>query len=96
VPGLDFINQLRAVTYNVDVEGLDKALVNPAASLSAEEAKAKEQSAKVKHTGFIAQEVEETVGKLNYEFGGVDKPKSDKDFYGLRYAEFVVPLVKAV
>jgi trimeric autotransporter adhesin len=26
----------------------------------------------------------------------VDKPKNDKDFYGLRYAEFVVPLVKAV
>ena len=25
-----------------------------------------------------------------------DKPKNDKDLYGLRYAEFVVPLVKAV
>ena len=23
-------------------------------------------------------------------------PKNDKDFYGLRYAQFVVPLVKAV
>ncbi|MGB1318592.1 MAG: hypothetical protein ACPG5W_10310, partial [Flavobacteriales bacterium] len=26
---------------------------------------------------------------------GVDSPDNDKDFYGLRYAEFVVPLVKA-
>jgi len=26
----------------------------------------------------------------------VDAPKNDNDFYGLRYAEFVVPLVKAV
>jgi flagellar biosynthesis chaperone FliJ len=26
----------------------------------------------------------------------VDKPKNENDFYGLRYAEFVVPLVKAV
>jgi len=26
----------------------------------------------------------------------VDAPKNDKDLYGLRYAEFVVPLVKAV
>ena len=27
---------------------------------------------------------------------GVDVPKNDSDMYGLRYAEFVVPLVKAV
>jgi len=26
----------------------------------------------------------------------VDKPKNDNDMYGLRYAEFVVSLVKAV
>jgi hypothetical protein len=26
----------------------------------------------------------------------VDKPESEKDYYGLRYAEFTVPLVKAV
>ena len=26
----------------------------------------------------------------------MDAPKNDKDFYGLRYAEFTVPLVKAV
>jgi cell shape-determining protein MreC len=26
----------------------------------------------------------------------VDGPKNEKDFYGLRYAEFTVPLVKAV
>jgi uncharacterized coiled-coil protein SlyX len=26
----------------------------------------------------------------------VDAPKNPDDFYGLRYAEFVVPLVKAV
>ena len=30
------------------------------------------------------------------DFSGVDKPKNDTDQYGLRYAEFVVPLVKAV
>jgi len=26
----------------------------------------------------------------------VDAPKNDKDSYGLRYSEFVVPLVKAM
>ncbi|HEV8538733.1 MAG TPA: hypothetical protein VGR15_07395, partial [Bacteroidota bacterium] len=34
--------------------------------------------------------------ELGYDFSGVDAPKNEKDFYGLRYAEFVVPLVKAV
>ena len=48
------------------------------------------------YSGFLAQEVEATAKHLGYDFSGVDKPKNDKDFYGLRYAEFVVPLVKAV
>jgi trimeric autotransporter adhesin len=96
VPGLEFIMQLRPVTYTVDIVALDKALGNSIAPLTAEEATTKTESAKVKHTGFVAQEVEEIAKKLNYEFSGVDKPKNDKDFYGLRYAEFVVPLVKAV
>src|SRR4030095_16669303 len=34
--------------------------------------------------------------ELNYDFSGVDAAKNDKDLYGLRYAEFVIPLVKAV
>src|SRR5262249_1225742 len=47
-------------------------------------------------TGFIAQEVEQAAKKVNYDFSGVDAPKNDKDMYGLRYSDFVVPLVKAV
>ena len=47
-------------------------------------------------SGFIAQEVEKAAQDLGYDFSGVDKPQNDKDSYGLRYAEFVVPLVKAV
>ena len=31
-----------------------------------------------------------------YSFSEVDAPNNENDFYGLRYAEFVVPLVKAV
>jgi hypothetical protein len=46
--------------------------------------------------GFIAQEVEAAASSLNFDFHGVDKPKNDNSHYGLRYAEFVVPLVKAV
>ncbi len=46
--------------------------------------------------GFIAQEVEQAALRLGFQFSGVDKPQNDKDMYGSGYAEFVVPLVKAV
>ena len=48
------------------------------------------------YTGFIAQDVEKAAKELNYDFSGVDAAKNSKDLYGLRYSEFVVPLVKAV
>jgi hypothetical protein len=47
-------------------------------------------------TGFLAQEVEEAARLVGFDFSGVDKPRNEKDLYGLRYAEFVVPLVKAI
>jgi hypothetical protein len=31
-----------------------------------------------------------------YDFSGVDAPQNEDSMYGLRYAEFVVPLIKAV
>jgi TolA-binding protein len=47
-------------------------------------------------SGFIAQEVEAAALSIGYDFHGVDKPQNDTSHYGLRYADFVVPLVKAV
>jgi hypothetical protein len=54
------------------------------------------QNEQIRYTGFIAQEVEAAAKKAGYDFSGVDKPKNENDQYALRYAEFVVPLVKAV
>jgi trimeric autotransporter adhesin len=51
---------------------------------------------KIIHTGFVAQEVEEAAKKIGYDFSGVNKPQNEHTPYGLRYSEFVVPLVKAV
>lgn len=104
VPGLAFINTLRAVTYTVDVDGLDRAYKSNKAQsngdadkqLDSEEIKAKKERAKIIHTGFVAQEVEKAAQKIKYNFSGVDAPQNEKDIYGLRYSEFVVPLVKAV
>lgn len=51
---------------------------------------------KMVHSGFVAQEVEKAAAASGYAFSGIDKPKNDSDPYGLRYSDFVVPLVKAM
>ncbi|MFT3702384.1 MAG: tail fiber domain-containing protein [Agriterribacter sp.] len=104
VPGLTFINQLRPVTYNVDASAFSTAIESVSArtsnqhetSVSVEERNAIAEKSKIVYTGFIAQEVEAVAKKMNYDFSGIDAPKNDKDYYGLRYSDFVVPLVKAV
>jgi len=58
---------------------------------------AMKEKAAVVYTGFIAQDVDKAAQSIGYNFSGVDKPKNDQQsFYGLRYSDFVVPLVKAV
>ncbi len=39
---------------------------------------------------------EQEANSVGYDFSGVDKPKNENDFYGLRYAESVVPLLKGM
>ncbi len=104
VPGLAFINLLKPITYNLDLDAADKIIQRPAVKdkdgkimqPSQQESQARTAKMQILYTGFIAQDVEKAAKNLNYEFSGVDAPKNDKDLYGLRYAEFVVPLVKAV
>jgi hypothetical protein len=106
VPGLSFISKLKPVTFTRDVEAMD-AVLNPPRQLhegqrqedlmpSAEEIASKQAKSQIVYTGFIAQEVEKAAQEIGYDFSGVDAPKNEKGMYGLRYAEFVVPLVKAV
>ncbi|MBO9635221.1 MAG: hypothetical protein J7578_19075, partial [Chitinophagaceae bacterium] len=54
------------------------------------------EAEKIRHNGFIAQEVERTAQETGYQFDGVIAPKNDKEAYGLSYSQFVVPLVKAM
>lgn len=51
---------------------------------------------KIVQSGFLAQEVEQAAKESGYNFSGVQAPKNGKGLYSLAYAEFVVPLVKAV
>ncbi len=109
VPGLNFINSLQPVTYNLDPDAIDELLksddpkinhlkdsLHMARSSEEKEFEAKARAAKEKQvqTGFVAQDVEKIAKSIGYDFSGVDV--DEKGIYGLRYAEFVVPLVKAV
>jgi hypothetical protein len=90
VPGLEFIQQLRPVTYRVNHDVI--VAKNASAGVDAS-AIPKDLTV---HTGFIAQEVEAAARKVNFDFSGVSRPERPEEWYSLRYAEFVVPLVKAV
>jgi trimeric autotransporter adhesin len=101
VPGLSFITQLRPVTYRLDRDKINEFTGVTGRSQSnggadqAPDSPERERYSPVT-TGFIAQEVEAAANNVGFNFSGVDSPGNANDMYGLRYAEFVVPLVKAV
>jgi trimeric autotransporter adhesin len=103
VPGLEFINKLKPVTYNLNRKEQDKFQLaeldkdtSANARAFANQIRNRNNADTVVHTGFLAQDVEQVAKSIGYNFDGVDAPGNDKDFYGLRYSQFVVPLVKAV
>jgi trimeric autotransporter adhesin len=102
VKGLDFIMQLRPVTYQFDVKKFDGQL-HGSANSSGNTSNANDviqasynEASAIRRTGFIAQEVEKAANASGYDFSGIIKPKTDDDHYSLSYESFVVPLVKAV
>jgi hypothetical protein len=95
VKGLDFIMRLRPITYSLDVTGIRAHLGQREVKDEGTRRSIAEREAEVS-SGFAAQEVEAAAAASGYAFSGVDKPKNANDFYGLRYGDFVVPLVKAV
>jgi trimeric autotransporter adhesin len=101
VKGLDFILQLRPVTYQFDVKRFDVQYSqvdtgnesrngNYALQASYDEA------ARIRRSGFIAQEVEKAAMVSGYNFSGIIQPKTAQEHYSLSYESFVVPLVKSV
>jgi len=97
VKGIDFIMKLRPVTYQLDLDGINNkiaastGIARTALMKNSHDARAREV-----FSGFVAQEVEQAAKESGYQFSGVDKPGNGNDFYGLRYSDFVAPLVKAV
>lgn len=106
VPGIEFIRLLHPVTYQLDVNSLARKLnENRAvdtigrkviAEPNAFTETSRDEKESITQTGFLAQDVEKAANSIGFEFSAVDAPKNANDLYGLRYSEFVVPLVKAV
>jgi hypothetical protein len=96
VSGLEFITALRPVTYHMDLRAIDNWWAQNYNERDSSLVISGNEKEKIRYTGFIAQEVEAAAHEIGYDFSGVDAPKNDKDYYGLRYAEFVVPLVKGM
>jgi hypothetical protein len=93
VPGLAFIRLLRPVTFRWDIRKLNRFLKTEETDEIMLQAIKRQE--KIIYSGFLAQEVEKAAKSIGYSFSGVVHA-NDESPYSLRYAEFVVPLVKAV
>lgn len=98
IPGLQFINALRPVSYTINVNKVERFIRGDKGyeKLSGEYKSLLNQRNLNYESGFIAQEVERAAQSLGFKFNGVVAPQNDHDPYSLAYSQFVVPLVKAV
>ena len=97
VPGLDFINDLRPVTYQYQAFAFEKFLQqnNPTRLAALQQADYKEAENMI-HMGLIAQDVEKLIKSKGYKLNVVHTPSNPTDNYSIAYAELVIPLIKAV
>lgn len=91
VPGLSFVTKLRPITYNLNIHAQNEHL-----GIASGDFPEKYAIEKIKQTGFIAQEVAQAANDVAFDFNGIVAPTNEKDLYKIRYAEFVVPIVKAI
>jgi hypothetical protein len=101
VKGLDFILQLRPVTYRFDVKRFNTqysqaGTANESSNVQHALQTAYDEAANIRRSGFIAQEVEKAAIASGYNFSGIIQPKTAQEHYSLSYESFVVPLVKAI
>ena len=77
VPGLDFINRLRPVTYNLDIHKQNNLVKRGRSGKDEVEWDSKYDIERKQMTGFIAQEVELAAKESGYDFSGVEKADDD-------------------
>lgn len=98
--GLDFILKLQPITYHYNMEKLHSFMEQREGEAEEPDpewlGEAMAAKAAIQYTGFSAQQVEQVSQEIGYDFSGVHVPENSLDHYSLAYAEFVVPLVKAI
>jgi hypothetical protein len=95
VPGLQLINLLRPVSYNFETEKFQRFLGTPDSII--DETKSQiAASSQIKNTGLIAQELEEALKKIGYDFSGLHIPQNDKDNYSIAYDNFIPVVIRAL
>jgi len=97
VPGLDFINALRPVTYQYKAFEFDQFLQkdNPRQLASLKETDYAEANMMI-HIGLIAQEVDQLIRSKGYKLSLVHTPGNPKDNYSIAYGELIPVLIKAI
>ena len=95
VPGLQFIQQLRPVTYNLNIHK-QWELMNGRDKPDTLSFPGKYDIEKITMSGFIAQDVEKAAKALGYDCSAVIKPQNEHDLYGMRYDNFIPSIVKAI
>ncbi|HKR03245.1 MAG TPA: tail fiber domain-containing protein [Bacteroidia bacterium] len=94
VKGLDFIMKLQPVSYNFNRLKYAKHVGQ---QLTTGREKTLVERSQNRTVGFIAQDVEKIIQQTGFtSFDAVHAPTNETDNYSMGYAEFVVPLVKAV
>ena len=93
VPGLEFITQLKPVTYYFDDEKLDSFTLR---GVNKKISKLLPLQKLQRHTGFLAQDVEKITKQLRYQFDGLHAPENANDYYSLAYSQFIMPIVKSI
>jgi hypothetical protein len=92
VPGLEFVNKLRPVTFYLD----RRAIVEHSVGKEYASVIHKPETVRERQIGFLAQEVEQAAKEMNFDFSAVSVPDHPEGIYTIKYAEFVPVLVKAV
>ena len=94
VKGLEFIMKLKPVSYNFNRLKYAQYIGE---SVIPENEKNLQEKSQIRTVGFIAQEVEKTIQQIGFtSFDAVHAPTNESDTYSMGYAEFVVPIIKAI
>lgn len=101
IPGLDFIMQLKPVTYNFDTKKFEEHILQDMPDgIKAERLNDNDftSSTKIIHSGFLAQDIEQACKQSGYDFDGLHIPDSTNktDHYSVAYSQFIMPLVKGM